>query len=112
MKLYKHYSVPEGNTEQEDYVVPEDKYDNYEIIPFIPKKFEDDIFKLKIHIGEENFYRGLTIETSFAEMMEICPHPRARADTYNSLVRFLRDELDITLKISNKRYGTIADTTW
>lgn len=88
------------------------KYDIDEIIPFIPKKFENDIFNLKTRIGEENFYRGLTIETSLAEMYEVCPRGRNRADTYNSLIDFLKNELDITLKISNKRYGSITDIAW
>lgn len=114
MKYYRNYFGSNDEPERESDVGSDDKqkYDIDEIIPFIPKKFENDIFNLKTRIGEENFYRGLTIETSLAEMYEVCPRGRNRADTYNSLIDFLKNELDITLKISNKRYGSITDTAW
>lgn len=113
MKIFNNFSS-KHKAERESEVGSDDKqkYDIDEIIPFIPKKFENDISNLKERIGEENFYRGLTIEVSLAEMYEICPRKRNRADTYDSLIEFLHDELDITLKISNKRYGSIADTAW
>lgn len=114
MRIYRNYLDHNDESKRESDVSSDDKqkYDIDEIVPFIPKKFENDIFSLKTRIGEENFYRGLKIETSLAEMYEICPHKRNRADTYNSLIEFLKDELDITLKISNKRYGSISDTAW
>lgn len=114
MKFFRNYLGSNDEPERESDVGSDDKqkYDIDEIIPFIPKKFENDIFNLKTRIGEENFYRGLTIETSLAEMYEVCPRRRNRADTYNSLIDFLKNELDITLKISNKRYGSITDTAW
>lgn len=90
----------------------EDEYDVYEIVQFIPDKFYDDIFKLQVYVGMDNFRRGLTIETSLAEMYVVCPRERQRADAYDSLVRFLKNELEIDLIISNNRYGTISDTPW
>lgn len=114
MKYYRNFLGNNNDPERESDVSSDDKqkYDIEEIIPYVPKKFEDDIFNLKIRVGEENFYRGLIIETSLAEMYDICPRARHRADTYNSLIEFLKNELDITLKISNKRYGTITDIAW
>lgn len=114
MKYYRNYLGDNNDPERESDVGSDEKqkYDIEEIIPYVPKKFEDDIFNLKIRVGEENFYRGLIIETSLAEMYDICPRARHRADTYNSLIEFLKNELDITLKISNKRYGTITDIAW
>ena len=83
-----------------------------EVVPFTPEKFEFDIFKLKVYVGEINFRQGLVIETSLSELLEICPRERRRTDSYAALVKFLREELDIELNISNNRYGTIADTPW
>lgn len=83
-----------------------------EVVPFTPEKFEFDIFKLKVYVGEINFRQGLVIETSLSELLEICPRERRRTDSYTALVKFLREELDIELNISNNRYGTIADTPW
>ena len=83
-----------------------------EVVPFTPVKFEFDIFKLKVYVGEINFRQGLVIETSLSELLEICPRERRRTDSYAALVKFLREELDIELNISNNRYGTIADTPW
>lgn len=91
---------------------PTDDYDVYEIVPFIPDKFYFDILKLQLYVGEENFCRELTIETSLSELYVICPRERERADAYDSLIRFLKTELEIDLIISNNRYGNISDTPW
>lgn len=94
------------------YFKKETKDDNEtlsEVVPFIPKKFEFDIFKLKVYVGEFNVRKGLVIETSLSELFEVCPRERRRADAYDSLIKFLRDELGIDLIISKKRYGAIAD---
>lgn len=88
-----------------DYVV-------YDIVPFIPDKFENDIFNLKLCITDAYFVRGLVIETSLAELYKICPRDRERGDAYDSLVNFLKNELGIELIISKNRYGTISDTPW
>ena len=80
-----------------------------EVVLFIPKKFEFDIFKLKTYIGEFNVRKGLVIETSLSELYEVCPRDRRRSDAYDSLIKFLRDELGIDLIISKNRYGAIAD---
>ncbi len=80
-----------------------------EVVPFIPEKFEFDIFKLKTYIGELNVRKGLVIETSLSELFEVCPRERRRTDAYDSLIKFLRDELGIDLIISKNRYGAIAD---
>ncbi len=117
MKFYRNCVDSQGNQAQRELGGTLDtekpQYDIYEIIPFIPKKFEDDVFNLKIRVGEENFYQGLTIEASLAEMIEICPHGnRKRKETYDSLVAFLKDQLDINLIITSTRNGYITDTAW
>lgn len=115
MKIYLNYiATTDGSNIREGEVGPDDKkkYDINEIIPFIPKKFEDDISRLKARIGNDKFLRGLQIEVSLAELYEICPHNRMRSDTYEPLVNFLQEELEISLKISNKRYGSVKNTVW
>lgn len=91
----------------------EDEYDVYDIVPFIPDKFSFDVIRLQLYVGEDNFRRGLTIETSLAEMYVVCPRERERSDAYDALIKFLKKELEIDLIISNNnRYGTISDTPW
>lgn len=91
--------------EDEDYLV-------YDIVPFIPDKFENDIFNLKLCVTEAYFVRGLVIETSLSELYKICPRDRERGDAYDSFVYFLRNELEIELIINKNRYGTVSDTPW
>lgn len=96
------------------YFKKENDYDNEpscEVVPFTPEKFEFDIFKLKVYVGEIYFRKGLVIETSLSELFEVCPRERRRTDAYDSLIKFLRDELGIDLIISKNRYGAIADNT-
>lgn len=114
MKIYRNYIAEDNGDIREGNVGPDDKQqsDIVEIIPFIPERFEDDVFRLKSRIGEDNFFRGVRIEVSLAELYEICPHTRMRADAYSPLVKFLQEELEITLKISNKRYGSVKNTAW
>ena len=59
MRIYKTLSDGKSQSEREGRVSPDDKENNntVEILPFIPKKFENDIFNLKITVGEENFYQ-------------------------------------------------------
>lgn len=79
------------------------------IIEYIPEKFCEDIASLKEYIGESIFSRGLVIDTSLEELYSICPRKRKRIDSYDSLVGYLIDELDITLNINTKRYGLRND---
>ena len=110
MKIHNKYSGAIAGSE--GIVDYNKKYDSVEIIPFIPKKLEFDLALLRDYIGADRFKPGLTIETSLSEIMEICPHPRARSDSYSALCNYLKDEMDIELIISNRRYGASSDSTW
>ena len=73
-------------------------------------KFEKDIQALKEFVGESGFQPGTKISLTLQEMLKIAVRERARTDAYSSLIRFLKDELDIELiitsnKTKNKNHG-------
>lgn len=70
----------------------------------IPEKFKDDIQKLQDYCGVE-FKSGLSIEIELSELLEILPRERRRKDSYDKLVKFLADEMKITLTIKSRNYG-------
>lgn len=69
----------------------------------VPEKFRDDIAALTEYIGAEKFKSGLTIEVSLAELLGIVPRNRRRTDAYDSLAKYLKSELDITLTIKTSK---------
>ena len=69
----------------------------------VPEKFRDDIAALTEYIGAEKFKSGLTIEVSLAEVLGIVPRNRRRTDAYDSLAKYLKSELDITLTIKTSK---------
>lgn len=68
IRSYRNYSATNGRIVRESDVSSPDKqqYDIDGIIPFISKKFENGIFKLRARTVSDNFFRGLTIEISLA----------------------------------------------
>ncbi len=65
---------------------------------------EQDVMSLKQYIGETGFKSGLCIEITLKELLSVIPKKRRRTDAYAALVRYLKDECDITLTIkSNKK---------
>ena len=72
----------------------------------IPEKFKDDIKKLFEFIGhdaESSCFSDLCITLSLQEALTLMPRDRKRADAYNPLVRYLRDEMGITLNIISQK---------
>lgn len=69
----------------------------------IPEKFREDIAALTDYIGEERFKSGLTIEVSLSELLGIVPRNRRRTDAYDSLAKYLKSELGITLTIKSQK---------
>lgn len=63
-----------------------------------PSKFDKDIESLRNYVGE-SFQTGLSIEITLAELLKIVPRNRRRSDAYNSLIRHLKENFNITLKI-------------
>ena len=67
----------------------------------VPEKFREDVAALTKYIGEERFQTGLSIELS--EILNIAPRTRRRTDAYDSLAKYLKSELDITLTIKSQK---------
>lgn len=70
----------------------------------IPEKFKDDIERLESYCGVE-LKSGLCIEIELSELLEILPRERRRKDSYDKLVKFLAEEMNIKLNIKSRNYG-------
>ena len=69
----------------------------------VPDKFEKDIQALRVFIGESAFKPGLVITLSLQELLKICERERKRADSYNTLVRYLSEEMGVKLIIYSQK---------
>jgi len=69
----------------------------------VPEKYREDVAALTSYIGEERFISGLSIEVSLSELLGVVPRNRKRTDAYSSLVKYLKDECDITLTIKSSK---------
>ncbi len=73
----------------------------------IPEKFKTDVEALEryAHVGftDSSLESGVCITVSLAELLVICPRERKRTDAYGTLIRFLKDELNVTLIIKTNR---------
>ena len=70
----------------------------------IPEKFKDDIQKLQDYCGVE-LRSGLCIEIELSELLEILPREHRRKDSYDKLVKFLAEEMNVQLTIKSRNYG-------
>ena len=70
----------------------------------IPEKFKDDIERLESYCGVE-LRSGLCIELELSELLEILPRERRRKDSYDKLVKFLAEEMNVQLTIKSRNYG-------
>ena len=80
-----------------------DVIEEKEHIVIIPEKFKDDIQKLQDYCGVE-LRSGLCIEIELSELLEVLPRVRRRKDSYDKLVKFLADEMNIKLNIKSRNY--------
>ena len=80
-----------------------DVIEEKEHIVIIPEKFKDDIQKLQDYCGVE-LRSGLCIEIELSELLEILPRERRRKDSYDKLVKFLAEEMNIKLNIKSRNY--------
>lgn len=69
----------------------------------VPEKFEKVIQALKDFIGESCFQQGTKISLTPQEMLKIAVREKARIDAYSSLIRFLKNELDIDLIVTSNK---------
>ena len=75
----------------------------------IPEKFKDDIERLESYCGVE-LRSGLCIEIELSELLEILPRERRRKDSYDKLVKFLTEEMNIKLNIKSRNYANKKET--
>ena len=68
----------------------------------IPEKFKDDIERLTKY-GVE-LKSGLCIEIELSELLGILPRERRRKDSYDKLVKFLAEEMNVQLTIKSRSY--------
>lgn len=87
--------------EREASAMPDDK--KIMTAHIVPEKFREDVKALSQYIGEAGFKSGLCIEVALNELLRVVPRERKRTDAYNTLVKYLKDELNITLIIKNNR---------
>ena len=80
-----------------------------ESIVIIPEKFKDDILQL-ISYGGVELKSGLCIELELSELLEVVPCAR-RKDSYDKLVKFLADEMNIKLMIKSRNYDNKKETS-
>ena len=80
-----------------------DVIEEKEHIVIIPEKFKDDIQKLQEYCGVE-LRSGLCIEIELSELLEILPRERRRKDSYDKLVKFLAEEMNVQLTIKSRNY--------
>lgn len=87
-----------------DTVCQEDAENESEPILDAPpsSKFDDDVTALRNFVGDSEFQSGLSIEITLQELLNIVPRQRRRTDAYNTLVKHLKDNYKITLKITKK----------
>lgn len=64
-----------------------------------PSKFDEDVKALRNYVGESDFQTGLTIEITLAELLDVVPRQRRRTDAYTTLIKHLKNEYEIELKI-------------
>ena len=86
-----------------------DVIEEKEHIVIIPERFKDDILKLQDYCGVE-LRSGLCIEIELSELLEILPRERRRKDSYDKLVKFLAEEINIKLNIKSRNYGNKKET--
>ena len=76
----------------------------------IPEKFKDDIERLESYCGVE-LKSGFCIELELSELLEVVPRARRRKDSYDKLVKFLADEMNIKLIIKSRNYDNKKETS-
>lgn len=69
----------------------------------IPKQFKDDVNALCVYAGLSELATGMTLTMSLQEALSIMPRKRARIDSYKQLVKFLNDEMGVTLIIKSQK---------
>lgn len=99
--LFDGLEPPTGRLES---VLPDVIAQKEDATVIIPEKFKDDIERLESYCGVE-LKSGLCIEIELSELLEILPRERRRKDSYDKLVKFLAEEMNVQLTIKSRNYG-------
>ena len=102
--LFDGLEPPTGRSDCAPDVIEEKEH-----IVIIPEKFKDDIQKLQDYCGVE-LRSGLCIEIELSELLEILPRERRRKDSYDKLVKFLAEEMNVQLTIKSRSYDNKKKT--
>lgn len=100
--LYNLFCSSEPQNGRSDCASPDVVDKSTQVI--IPEKFKDDVDRLGKYMGHD-LCSGLCIELELSELLEILPRERRRKDAYDKLVKFLANEMNITLTIKSRNYG-------
>lgn len=68
----------------------------------VPEKFRADVEALEGYI-DSGLTSGICISVSLSELLTVCPRSRHRVDAYDSLTKFLREEMNVTLTIKTSK---------
>lgn len=68
-----------------------------------PKQFESEIKALSNYAGVKSLCPGMTIKMSLQEINSIIPKKRVRIESYKQLMKFLNDELRISLELTSRK---------
>ena len=93
-------SLQDGRSDNASPNVIEEK----EHIVIVPEKFKDDIQRLISYCGVE-LKSEFCIKIELSELLEILPRERRRKDSYDKLVKFLAEEMNVQLTIKSRNYG-------
>ena len=104
MLIKNLFSLFGGSYQTGRSVCAPDVIEEKEHIVIIPEKFKDDIERLESYCGVE-LRSGLCIEIELSELLEILPRERRRKDSYDKLVKFLAEEMNVQLTIKSRNYG-------
>lgn len=68
----------------------------------IPQKFRADIERLK-EVYKTEFMAGFSINWTLKQALDILPRERKRVDSYDSLTKYLKQNLGIELTITSNK---------
>ena len=100
--LYNLFSNEAKYLESRQDCVSPDVIESKRNTVIVPDKFKADVEALEKYIGR-NLENGLCIKVDLAELLTVMPRERKRADAYNTLRRFLKNEFGVVLIINKKK---------
>lgn len=68
-----------------------------------PKQFENEIQALCDYAGVESLIPGMIIKMSLQEINSIIPKKRVRIESYKQFIKFLNDELCVSLELTSRK---------